>query len=104
MKVVDHSDAHWILFADEGRLLLDVNCSHSFFSYEFLMVLNETECARYKDEGRDYLDRLADDIQYSAPGLLVSKSEYKTRSIHAEMRDATTEAFTRFRNEKTKEA
>ena len=99
MKVIDHADQHWILFEHEDRLLLDVNCSHSFFSYCFLMELNENETNLWRNEGRAYLDRLADDIQYSAPGLLVSKSEYKTRSIHSEMGDAATEAFTRFRNE-----
>jgi hypothetical protein len=104
MKVLDYDDQHWILLEDKGRLLLDVNCSHSFVSYGFLMALNQDETNCYRDEGRDYLHRLADDIQYSAPGLLVSQSKYKERSIYSEMSDSVTEAFILFRNERIKKA
>lgn len=100
MNVIGHSDQRWILLADGDRLLFDVNCSHSFFSYCFLMELNEVERRRYDEEGGDYLDRLADEIQDSAPGLLASKSKYKDRTIHSEMGEAVSVAFLKFRNEK----
>jgi hypothetical protein len=66
------------------------------------MELNDEECSRYKNEGRVYLGWLADDIQDSGAALLVSKSAYKGRSIHSEMGEAATEAFMKFRDEKTK--
>jgi hypothetical protein len=97
MKIVAHADAQWILASDGDRLLFDVNCSHSFVSYGFTMELSPAERARYENEGPRYLDHLAAEIQDAAPGLQVSRSEYKTRNIYTCVSDALTNAYLQHR-------
>ncbi|MTW11753.1 hypothetical protein GM658_14195 [Pseudoduganella eburnea] len=81
MKVLDHEPQCWFLLEDEGSLLLDANCNHSFIGYDFLLRLNSEELAQYKTKGHDYLSWLADDIQNSAPILAASTSKYKDRNL-----------------------
>ena len=82
MEVVDTQDHAWFLLAKGRDLFLDVNCSYSAVSYPFLLQLSEDERRRYEDEGRDYLSKLAEEIQNSAPGVVGTQSEYKDRSLH----------------------
>ncbi len=100
MKIVAHADAHWILASDGDRLLFDVNCSHSFVSYGFTMEMSLDERARYEEEGPGYLDRLATEIQDAAPGLQVSRSEYKPRNIYTSVSDALTNAYLQHRKQR----
>ena len=81
MHVIDHEPASWILVLHGPSLLLDVNCSHSFVSYSFLLQLNEAEAALYAERGRDYLHDLAHAIHHSAPGVAASHSPYKARNV-----------------------
>lgn len=73
-------------------MYLDVNCNHSFAGYSFTIQLNSDEAAKYRRKGRAYLDELAQAIQYSAPGVLGSRSIYKDRlapsDVTAQINDA----------------
>jgi hypothetical protein len=59
MQVVDHEPSGWFLVQDDDQILLDVNCSHSFISYDFLMKLNEHEVAAFSSNGHDFILELA---------------------------------------------
>ncbi len=82
MKVIDEERSSWFLFEEEGELLFDVNCSHSFVSYDFMMFLNAEEVTAYKAKGREYLNELANAINYSSPISKTSTSEYKKRYVY----------------------
>ena|SRR5215472_16925725 len=81
MTVLDYEDYGWFLLSKEERLFLDVNCNHSFVGYSFLIELDEAEVRQYRQEGRDFIVRLADRVQHSGPGVRGSKSEFKNRGV-----------------------
>ena len=84
MQVLDHEPYSWFLFEAGDALYLDANCNHGAFGYSFMMRLTAAEARRYRDEGRGYLNWLAQDIQNSAPILSVSTSPYKSRKASEE--------------------
>jgi hypothetical protein len=86
MQVIDHEPSGWFLVRDGGRLLLDVNCSHSAVSYEFLMELDEQERTAYAAGGHEFISLLAQKVQYSAPGVRGSTSPYRERLILNDVR------------------
>ena len=81
MTVVDHEPHWWFLLKDGDTLLFDVNCSHGAVSYSWLMALNTGEAAQLESSGRAFLNRLAEDVQCSAPGIRGSTSVFLGRSI-----------------------
>lgn len=81
MKVIDHQPHAWFLLDDQGVLYLDVNCSHGAVGYSVLVALNAGETSAYADQGRAYIDDLAQDIQNSAPGAVSSVSPFKSRNL-----------------------
>ncbi len=81
MIVLDHSDYAWFLLEHDGALYLDAYCSFSFLDYSALIAMDELEVAAYRNKGRSYLDRLAYDINSSAPAALGSKSRYIGRDL-----------------------
>jgi hypothetical protein len=93
MRVSDHSPQRWFLLEDAGELFLDVNCNHSFVGYDFMIRLSAEEAAEYRAKGKIYLDRLAQEIQDSAPVLAVSKSPYKNRAVTPAHRAESLEAI-----------
>src|SRR4051794_3921298 len=86
MQVIDHEPSGWFLVQDGSRLLLDVNCSHSAVSYEFLMELDEHEKASYAAGGHEFISVLAGKVQCSAPGVRGSTSPYRERHILGDVR------------------
>ncbi|CAJ0853055.1 hypothetical protein R20233_00099 [Ralstonia sp. LMG 32965] len=84
MQVLDHEPHSWFLFEANGALYLDANCNHGAFGYSFMIRLSAAEVQRYRDEGRDYLSWLAQDIHNSAPILSASSSPYKVRKAAPE--------------------
>lgn len=84
MKVIEHEPQFWFLLQDGAQLLLDVSCEYSFVGYSFLMVLNEDEVSCYKNEGRGYLSKLAEAINFSCPIARASSSPYKQRNIQSQ--------------------
>ncbi|MBT3031878.1 MAG: hypothetical protein KME36_12335 [Candidatus Thiodiazotropha sp. (ex Lucina pensylvanica)] len=93
MKVIDEEKSSWFLFEEEGRLLFDVNCSHSFVGYDFMMFLNDEEIARYKEKGREYLNELVKAIDYSSPISKTSTSKYKERYIYEQYSEQSLDAI-----------
>jgi hypothetical protein len=81
MTVIDYQPAGWFLVGDGTRLMLNVNCSHGAASYSFLMALNEDEVRAYAAQGRAFINTLADDVQYTAPGVACSTSPYGARDL-----------------------
>lgn len=78
MKVIEHEPAFWFLLAKDERLFLDVNCSNGAVSYDMLIELNEDESVRYVADGKNYLNTLAESVNYSASG---AESIYNTRNV-----------------------
>ena len=81
MNVLDHEPYGWFLLEESGTLYLDVHCSHGVVDYGVLLILNAAERSAYKAEGHAYLDQLAYDIRYSAPGVVGSTSAYTARNL-----------------------
>jgi hypothetical protein len=92
LRVLDHEPQFWFLLQDSGALFLDVACSHGAVGYGFLMELNEEEVREYKADGHPYLCRLAEAINYSAPGVRGNSSPYKERNILRSHADAVSAA------------
>jgi len=81
MKLIDEEPWRWMLFEDGSKLYLDVYCSHSAVDYRFPILLDEKELLEFREKGRDYLDRLAQAIHYSAPGVIGNNSRYQGRKV-----------------------
>jgi hypothetical protein len=81
MRVVDHEPQWWFLLEDEGSLFLDANCNHSAVGYDFLVELSAEEHRAYEHEGREFLSRLAIEIQETAPIVKGSTSRFKGRDM-----------------------
>ncbi|WHA40416.1 hypothetical protein [Agrobacterium larrymoorei] len=81
MKVLDDEPWGWHLLEDGDTLYLDAHCSHSFIDYSVIIALNEAERAAYQAEGRTYLNKLAHEIHYSAPGVIGSQSRFRSRNL-----------------------
>ena len=96
MIVVDHAPSWWFLVQDGDVLLLDVHCSHGAVDYPWTMALTADEAARYRAEGRGFLDTLAKDVQWTAPGVLGSGSPYRGRDIGGERRKPVTAEIARW--------
>jgi len=97
MIVIDEEKNSWFLFEEEGKLLFDVNCSHSFVGYDFMMFLNEDEIALYKEKGREYLNALANSIDYSCPISRSSTSKYKDRYVYDQYSEKSLDAINSWR-------
>ncbi len=92
MRVIDSKDWAWFLFEHEGCLFLDANCNISAFGYTYMIQLNEQEQVMFKNRGRDYLDKLAHDIHYSAPIAKDTSSVYKGRDVSKQFSGLATQA------------
>ena len=99
MRVRDYRPNTWFLIEADGGLILDVNCSHTVFSYSFSMILNQAESDHYLEEGADYLDRLAESINSSAPIAKESNSIYASRKLDDSLSKSITEAIANWRSE-----
>lgn len=84
MKVIDHEPYLWFFFERNDSFFLDVNCNHSFAGYFFMIELLPEELTNYKSEGHNYLNKLANDIQFTAPIVKDSKSTYKDRDVSSQ--------------------
>jgi hypothetical protein len=93
MKVVDHQPQSWFLLEEDGDLFIDVNCSHSFIGYGYLIQLNDEEKSIYECSGRAYIDWLSQDIHNSVPILIASTSKYKTRKATSDIEIKAHEAI-----------
>ena len=92
MKVVDTKDHTWFLFEHEGDLYLDTNCTNSAIGYSYMIRLNEAERELYRMGAREYLSKLASEVEYSVPILADSTSIYKSRRVSYEISNLTLDA------------
>lgn len=81
MRIVDREPQWWSLSEVNADLFLTAFCEQSAFSFDFTIQLNQEEVDAYKREGREYLGRLANDIQDSAPAARNSSSRFKERKL-----------------------
>ncbi|OCJ53220.1 hypothetical protein A6U92_24980 [Agrobacterium rubi] len=93
MKVLDNEPWLWHLLEDGDILYLDATCSHSAVDYSVIIVLNEAERAAYEAKGRTYLNTLAHDIHYSAPGVIGSQSPFKSRNLKMSDKEVAEKIF-----------
>jgi len=93
MKIIDHEPQTWFLAEESGNLYLDVSCSQGAVGYSFAIELSAQELAEYKDQGRCYLNWLAEDIHNSVPGMINSGSKYKDRRIAREFSERLDDAI-----------
>lgn len=97
MRVVDHEPQWWFLLEEDGSLFLDANCNHSFVGYDFLLELSAEERTAYENEGREFIKRLATEIQDSAPIVKGSNSRFKERNLPRTYADKVTKAVENWR-------
>lgn len=97
MRVIDHEPQWWFLLEENGLLFLDANCNHSFVGYDFLLELNAKERGAYKHEGREFINRLATEIQDSAPIVRGSTSRFKARDLSRTYLDKVAKAVENWR-------
>jgi hypothetical protein len=98
MKVIDHEPGLWFLVGEDDRLFLDVSCEHGAFGYDVLIELDESERVQQTAQGRAYLTKLAETINYSAPGVRGSQSSYKSRNISSQYRAQVSEVIRTWRS------
>ena len=99
MRVIDHEPYIWFLLESGDELVLDVNCSHSFISYSFAIVLNRAEREQFAAQGHDYITRLANEINNSAPVVAESTSSFKSRNVHDRYGELITAAVAEWRGD-----
>ena len=98
MLILDHEPNRWFLFqGDSDELLLDVNCGHGVVGYSFLMTLDEKETARFKAEGRGFIEFLAEMVERSEPGARGTASPYRDRAVAPERSAQATAAVLAWR-------
>jgi hypothetical protein len=96
MHVLAHEPHAWFLLESNGQLFLDVNCSHSAFSYPMLIELLPTEAAEYYVHGNSAIRSLSSRVQFS--GL---SEEMQSRNLTKELGDEVTEAIAIWRGNGT---
>ncbi len=87
MRVIGHEPSGWFLVEEGKRFLLDVNCSHGAVSYDFAMELSDAEMNEYLRQGSKFISELAEQIQYSAPGVRGNTSSFRDRLLAGPRRD-----------------
>ena len=90
MKVIDYEPQFWFFLTDGNDYFIDINCSYSFIGFSRLIKLNQEEKNEYKQKGKEYLNLLANDIQYYA------LSKYKERNIIGELEKQIQNAIIEF--------
>ena len=85
------------LLQDGPDYYLDVLCNHSAAYYSFLIHLEAVEVASYRAQGPAFLQQLADAVQYSAPGVIGSRSAYLERRASDEVQARVNAAILAYR-------
>ncbi|QNA89978.1 hypothetical protein G4G28_18400 [Massilia sp. Dwa41.01b] len=89
--MIDHAPHGWFLLEEDGALFLDVNCSHSFVSYNFMLRLDAQERSAYESEGRAFINRLATAVQDSGPNS--RSSRFYERNLSGTYSDEVTKTI-----------
>ncbi len=91
MRIVEFDPNAWFFLTDGNDFFMDVNCNYSFVGFTRTIQLNAPEIAAYKNDGRLYLVKLADEIQYQA--LTV----YQQRNVNREIEEQVSAAIIKFK-------
>ncbi len=92
MQVVDHEPQAWFLFKEGNALFLDINCNHGAVGYSVMIQLSAEEKSEYSQKGHDYLNSLAQSVQYAGPGW-----GYQSRDVSAIYSKESTAAVNEWR-------
>lgn len=87
--IVLDNGSTWFLYEEDQALYLEALCSHSAADYIFIIEMSPKEQCEYKKSGAKYLDWLAHEIHYSAPGVIGNKSIYMERRATSECYEKT---------------
>ena len=71
MKIVDYKSGAWRLLEQASHFFTNIHCRDGYSDPNLLLELSPRETARYRAEGRAYLDIFAKRIAYS--GALYSR-------------------------------
>ncbi len=100
MNVIDTEQYSWFLLRDKDNLYLDVNCENGFMGYTYAIKLGEKEKKEYAQNGHNYINTLANDINSSVPIAKDSLSIYKGRSVSKEINQLILETIIQWNTEK----
>lgn len=100
MKVIQRGST-WFLYGEGDSIFIEALCSHGPADYHFTIELNAGELNRYKESGNEYLNKLAYEIHYSAPGVTGSRSIYRERDVSRQYADKFKEAYLAWREEES---
>ena len=93
MKVIENEPRFWFLLSHNDDFYIDVNCNVSAFGFSMLVKLNNEELTQFKSNGREYINSLAENIQY------YSQSKYKNRHTLGEIGKLVHEVIMEFNNQ-----
>ena len=99
MVVLDHEPHWWFLLQDHDAFLLDIHCSHGPVDYDWTMALNDDEVAQFRATGRTFINSLAKNVQWTAPGARGSSSPSLGRNLDAGMRQRVSTTIMEWRND-----
>ena len=95
MKIIDFENKAWFFLNENNNYYIDVNCNYSFVGFNMLIQLCKIEVNKYENQGKDYLNSLAKDIQQYA------LSHYKDRNVKGDIERMANEAIIKFLEENT---
>lgn len=102
MQVIAEGNYGWYLLMENTEFYMEVLCSHGAVDYIVAINLNPEEVRGYLASGKDFLDKLAYEIHYSAPGVIGSSSKFRERKLDRVYCDKLTQAIDDWnRNSKT---
>jgi hypothetical protein len=100
MKVIEHGPGAWHLFVQGQALFLEVHCKRGSFAHSVLLRLDADETRAYGIEGRDFLDKLARDVQVADAG---DGGVYRARDVAALYSVRIVEAMEEWAADRTKD-
>lgn len=74
MTVIEHQKGAWFLVSNGTDYFLDVNCTHRFASFSFLLKLEPQELHQFKIAGINFIHLLAEEIQDEALGIYAKRN------------------------------
>lgn len=93
MKIIDFAPSFWFLLSDQNNFFMDVNCNYSSIGFSRLIKLNESEIITFQKKGTEYLNSLANDVQFYA------FTKYNERNISGEIEKVVYETILKFNQE-----
>lgn len=96
MKIIDFESNSWFFLNEGNKYYIDVNCNYSFVGFTMLIQLNNSEVVEYQNQGKNYLNSLAKNIQHYA------LSTFKDRNIKGDVERIANDSITKFLEDNNK--